>query len=164
MSEVQAASLGAALGALLCFAGSAYGIAYSSPVARLQYKQGATLKKKYLGLVPSIQAAVLSSYGVIIGVIVSTKIHDTDQFEDGEGYKQLGAGLATGFGSLFAGIGMGIYQQRLRKEVEEGNGQYTALETDSVQPVVTPRVILVGVFFECIGLFGLIAGLTLSAS
>ena len=51
-------------------------------------------------------AGILGIYGLIVGVLLSTKT--VADLEFSEGYKLLGAGLCCGLSSLAAGLAIGI--------------------------------------------------------
>ena len=60
----------------------------------------------FKSIIPVVMAGILGIYGLIVGVLLSTKT--VADLEFSEGYKLLGAGLCCGLSSLAAGLAIGI--------------------------------------------------------
>ena len=60
----------------------------------------------FKSIIPVVMAGILGIYGLIVGVLLSTKTVAALSFA--QGYKLLGAGLCCGLSSLAAGLAIGI--------------------------------------------------------
>ena len=98
-------------------------------------------------LVPVIMAGILGIYGLIVSVILLQKISDKNT--TAEGFKYLAAGLCCGFSALGAGIAIGV----VGDAGVRGNAQ---------EPKLFVGLILILIFAEAIGLYGLIIAIILS--
>merc|ERR1712226_1190768 len=127
-------ALGAAFAIFLTALGSAIGIAHGGVFAlRSEDKKG---------LVPVVQAGVLSVYGLIIGVWLCKKFDGTE-ISLNDGYKHLSAGLSVGLACLASGYGMAVFIQQCNEKH------------------CMKKLILVMIFLESIGLYGFIMAVML---
>merc|ERR1719428_2299959 len=99
-------------------------------------------------MIPVVMAGVLGIYGPIVAVIVNQKI-SADNYEAFDGYAHLAAGLACGLSSLGAGMAIGI----VGDAGVRANGQ---------QPKLFVGMVLILIFAEALGLYGLIVAIILS--
>ena len=83
-------------------------------------------------------------YGVIVAVIAKSKIDGIKT--EGEGYKLLGAGLCCGLSALAAGLAIGVAGDA---------GVRAYAQTDAI----FVGMILILIFAEAIGLYGLIVSI-----
>jgi len=158
--------LGAALSIFLSGTGSAIASAHSGVYAiRSQDTQG--LK----GLVPIVISGVLSIYGIIVSIILSSKFQKELTEEDG--YRNLSAGLSVGLACWASGWGMAKFIKQCNEQGQEH--RTTPTTTQMTEPLVgTPAIahfvvppepntifLMVLVFLEAIGLYGLIVALFL---
>ena len=99
-------------------------------------------------VIPVIMAGILDIYGLIVAVILNQKIDNT--LDEKKGYKLLASGLCCGLSSLGAGIAIGI----------GGDAGVRALgQTDKI----FVGMMLILIFAEALGLYGLIVSLILGA-
>ena len=99
-------------------------------------------------VIPVIMAGILGIYGLIVAVILNQKI--TDPYTYRSGYRHLASGLCCGLSSLGAGIAIGI----------GGDAGVRALgQTDKI----FVGMMLILIFAEALGLYGLIVSLILGA-
>jgi len=101
-------------------------------------------------IIPVVMAGVIGIYGLIIAVIVGTSVHPND-YTDFHGLAHLGSGLSVGLAGLSAGMAIGI--------VGDAGVRATAQ-----QPQLFVGMILILIFAEALGLYGLIVALILSTS
>jgi len=101
-------------------------------------------------IIPVVMAGVIGIYGLIIAVIVGTSVHPTG-YTDFHGLAHLGSGLSVGLAGLSAGMAIGI--------VGDAGVRATAQ-----QPQLFVGMILILIFAEALGLYGLIVALILSTS
>merc|ERR1712188_79800 len=95
-------------------------------------------------------AGVLGIYGLITAVIINGKLDQPDVYSAYAGYAHLGAGLTVGMSSLAAGMAIGI----VGDAGVRANAQQTRLFVG---------MILILIFAEALGLYGLIVGLVVAS-
>mmetsp|Transcript_24419 Transcript_24419/g.34341 ORF Transcript_24419/g.34341 Transcript_24419/m.34341 type:complete len:170 (+) Transcript_24419:80-589(+) len=96
-------------------------------------------------MIPVIMAGVVGIYGLIIAVIVGSSIN-TDGYTSFQGFAHLGAGLSVGLSGLAAGMAIGIVGD-------------SGVRATAQQPKLFVGVILILIFSEALGLYGLIVAL-----
>jgi V-type H+-transporting ATPase proteolipid subunit len=99
-------------------------------------------------IIPVVMAGVIGIYGLIISVIIATNVQ-ADNYTDFRGFAHLGSGLSVGLSGLAAGMAIGI--------VGDAGVRATAQ-----QPRLFVGMILILIFAEALGLYGLIVALILS--
>ena len=134
----------------LCFAniGAAYGTAKSG-VGILSMgisKPEAIIKS----VIPVIMAGILGIYGLIVAVILKQNIKPAE-YSIFSGWKHFASGLCCGLSSLGAGIAIGV----------AGDAGVRAL---GQQDRIFVGMMLILIFSEAIGLYGLIVSLILSSA
>ena len=98
-------------------------------------------------VIPVIMAGILGIYGLIVAVILNQKIGDSYDYK--AAYSHLSSGLCCGLSSLGAGIAIGI----------GGDAGVRALgQTDKI----FVGMMLILIFAEALGLYGLIVSLILA--
>ena len=100
-------------------------------------------------VIPVIMAGILGIYGLIVAVILNQKISNSDQYSKRKGYSHLAAGLCCGLSSLGAGLAIGI----------GGDAGVRAL---GQQDKIFVGMMLILIFAEALGLYGLIVSLILA--
>jgi len=98
-------------------------------------------------IIPVVMAGVLGIYGLIIAFILEQNVKA--QMSAFNGYGQLAAGLACGLSGLGAGLAIGI--------VGDAGGR-----ANGQQPKLFVPMVLILIFAEALGLYGLIVGIILS--
>eukprot|EP00933_Yihiella_yeosuensis_P082398 TRINITY_DN96262_c0_g1_i1.p1 TRINITY_DN96262_c0_g1~~TRINITY_DN96262_c0_g1_i1.p1 ORF type:complete len:178 (+),score=48.48 TRINITY_DN96262_c0_g1_i1:83-616(+) len=101
-------------------------------------------------LIPVVMAGVLGIYGLITAVIINGKIHGPS-YSDYSGYAHLAAGLTVGLSSLAAGMAIGIAGD-------------AGVRANAQQPKLFVGMILILIFAEALGLYGLIVGLVVAST
>ena len=134
----------------LCFAniGAAYGTAKSG-VGILSMgisKPEAIIKS----VIPVIMAGILGIYGLIVAVILKQNIKPAE-YSIFSGWKHFASGLCCGLSSLGAGIAIGV----------AGDAGVRAL---GQQDRIFVGMMLILIFSEAIGLYGLIVSLILTST
>ena len=136
--------------------GAAYGTAKSGVgIASIGVlKPGLVFKS----LIPVVMAGILGIYGLIVAVILQGRIQYTDstyysnpaqyKYNPYCGYKHLASGLCCGLSSLAAGLAIGVV----------GDAGVRA----NAQKDIFVGVILILIFAEALGLYGLIIAIILS--
>ena len=133
----------------LCFAniGAAYGTAKSGVgICAMGIMKPSSIIK---GVIPVIMAGILGIYGLIVAVILGQKLSGEQTYIDiKKGYQYLGSGLCCGLTSLGAGIAIGI-------------GGEAGVRALGQQDKVFVGMMLLLIFSEALGLYGLIVSLIL---
>merc|ERR1719515_313086 len=99
-------------------------------------------------MIPVVMAGVLGIYGLIVAVILNQKISFND-YDAYRGFAHLASGLSCGLSSLGAGMCIGI----VGDAGVRANGQ---------QPTLFVGMVLILIFAEALGLYGLIIAIILS--
>merc|ERR1712224_733993 len=102
-------------------------------------------------IIPVVMAGVLGIYGLITAVIINGKLDPPDQYSQYSGYAHLGAGLTVGMSSLAAGLAIGIVGD-------------AGVRANAQQPRLYVGMILILIFAEALGLYGLIVGLVVAST
>merc|ERR1712087_365447 len=101
-------------------------------------------------IIPVVMAGVLGIYGLITAVIINGKM-ESGTYSAYSGYAHLGAGLTVGMSSLAAGLAIGIVGD-------------AGVRANAQQPRLFVGMILILIFAEALGLYGLIVGLVVASS
>jgi len=151
--------LGAASAIFLSSAGSAVASAQSGIFA---LRTGGSI----MAFLPIIISGVLAIYGIIIAVILSGQ----SDISEADGYKNLSAGLCVGLACLMSGIGIsGFLEKHMMPSTSgrsrRGEQEEPLIAASSVSHVADASwsLLMVLVFLEAIGLYGLIVALILSS-
>jgi len=130
--------------------GAAYGTAKAGVgVAHLGILAPAKIMR---GIVPTVMAGILGIYGFIVAMLISsgmgTKMFEYPSFA---GYVHFGAGLAAGMSALAAGFTIGIVGD-------------TSVRAYGRQDKIFVAMILMLIFAEALGLYGLIIALLMKGN
>jgi len=138
--------MGAASALIFACLGAAYGTAKSGVgIASMGVLRPELVMKS---VIPVVMAGVLGIYGLIVAVIIGNKVKPT-AYSPFLGFAHLASGLSCGMACLAAGIAIGI--------VGDAGVRATAQ-----QPKLFVGTILILIFAEALGLYGLIVALILS--
>ncbi|KAH8375312.1 hypothetical protein KR200_007954, partial [Drosophila serrata] len=124
--------------------GAAYGTAKASVgISSMAVKHPQLIMK---AIVPVVMAGIIAIYGLVISVLLAGSLqHHMSAFK---GFLNLSAGLAVGVSGMAAGIAIGV--------IGEAGVRGTAQ-----QPKLFVAVILILIFAEVLGLYGLIVAIYL---
>ncbi len=127
--------------------GAAYGTAKSGVgICAMGIMKPSSIIK---GVIPVIMAGILGIYGLIVAVILGQKLSGENVYIDiKKGYQYLGSGLCCGLTSFGAGIAIGI-------------GGEAGVRALGQQDKVFVGMMLILIFSEALGLYGLIVSLIL---
>merc|ERR1712142_1757 len=98
-------------------------------------------------IIPVVMAGIIAIYGLVVSVIIGVNINP--EYTPFKGFLHLGAGLSVGLSGLAAGYAIGV--------VGDAGVRGTAQ-----QPRLFVGMILILIFAEVLGLYGLIVALILS--
>ena len=104
--------------------------------------------KIYRSLIPIIMAGILGIYGIIVSVLLSSSVNGIETNANGgdgmkEGYRFFAAGLCCGLSALAAGLAIGVAGDAGVRAFAQTDGIFVGM-------------ILILIFAECIGLYGMI--------
>jgi len=143
-------AMGCASALIFANLGSAYGTAKSGiGLAHL----GIVAHERIMrGIVPVVMAGILGIYGLIVAVIINNNISTgNNSYALFSGYLHFGAGLAAGLSALAAGLAIGIVGD-------------TSVRAYAKQEKIFVAMILMLIFAEALGLYGLIIALLMSST
>jgi len=101
-------------------------------------------------IIPVVMAGVLGIYGLITAVIINEKLNEPAKYSAYQGFAHLGAGLTVGMSSLAAGLAIGIVGD-------------AGVRANAQQTKLFVGMILILIFAEALGLYGLIIGLVVAS-
>ncbi|KAI9552620.1 hypothetical protein GHT06_020488 [Daphnia sinensis] len=138
--------MGAASAMIFSAFGAAYGTAKSGVgIAAMSVMRPELIMKS---IIPVVMAGIIAIYGLVVAVLIASKLSDPSDYSAYNGFIHLGAGLAVGFSGLAAGFAVGI--------VGDAGVRGTAQ-----QPRLFVGMILILIFAEVLGLYGLIVAIYL---
>jgi len=128
------------------------GAAYGTAKSGVGIASMGVLKPELIfkSIVPIIMAGILGIYGLIVAVILVGKIKKED-YTYFYGYKHLASGLCCGLSSLAAGLAIGIVGD-------------AGVRANAQQEQIFVGMILILIFAEALGLYGMIIAIILSQS
>ncbi|CAB1337810.1 unnamed protein product, partial [Coregonus sp. 'balchen'] len=130
---------------LLSSLGAAYGTAKSGTgIAAMSVMRPELIMKS---IIPVVMAGIIAIYGLVVAVLIANNISEKVTLY--KSFLHLGAGLSVGLSGLAAGFAIGI--------VGDAGVRGTAQ-----QPRLFVGMILILIFAEVLGLYGLIVALILS--
>ena len=143
--------LGASSAMVFSALGAAYGTAKSGTgIAAMSVMRPELIMKS---IIPVVMAGIIAIYGLVVAVLIANDIHepntDANTYTLYKSFLQLGAGLSVGLSGLAAGFAIGI--------VGDAGVRGTAQ-----QPRLFVGMILILIFAEVLGLYGLIVALILT--
>ena len=109
--------------------------------------------KIYRALIPIIFAGILGVYGIIVSVLVNNGINGMHSQPDKmmqNGHKYFSAGLCCGLSGLAAGLAIGVAGDAGVRAYAQTDGIFVGM-------------ILILIFAECIGLYGMIIAIIISS-
>ncbi|KAK2711972.1 V-type proton ATPase 16 kDa proteolipid subunit c [Artemia franciscana] len=137
--------MGAASAMIFSAFGAAYGTAKSGTgIAAMSVMRPELIMKS---IIPVVMAGIIAIYGLVVAVLIAGKLKSpSDGYTLYNGFLHLGAGLAVGLSGLAAGFAVGI--------VGDAGVRGTAQ-----QPRLFVGMILILIFAEVLGLYGLIVAI-----
>lgn len=139
--------MGAASAMVFSSLGAAYGTAKSGTgIAAMSVMRPELIMKS---IIPVVMAGIIAIYGLVVAALISNGIDAPPKYSLFKGFIHLGAGLAVGLSGLAAGFAIGV--------VGDAGVRGTAQ-----QPRLFVGMILILIFAEVLGLYGLIVALVLT--
>ncbi|EDV24371.1 V-type proton ATPase 16 kDa proteolipid subunit [Trichoplax sp. H2] len=138
--------MGATAAMVFSALGAAYGTAKSGTgIAAMSVMRPELIMKS---IIPVVMAGIIAIYGLVVAVLIANRIKPTE-YTLFMSFVDLGAGLSVGLSGLAAGFAIGI--------VGDAGVRGTAQ-----QPRLFVGMILILIFAEVLGLYGLIVALIMS--
>jgi V-type H+-transporting ATPase proteolipid subunit len=139
--------MGAASAMIFSALGAAYGTAKSGTgIAAMAVMRPELIMKS---IIPVVMAGIIAIYGLVVAALIANDIKAPPEYKLFKSFVHLGAGLSVGLSGLAAGFAIGI--------VGDAGVRGTAQ-----QPRLFVGMILILIFAEVLGLYGLIVALILS--
>uniref|UniRef100_A0A4D5R9J8 V-type proton ATPase proteolipid subunit n=1 Tax=Scolopendra viridis TaxID=118503 RepID=A0A4D5R9J8_SCOVI len=139
--------IGASAAMVFSALGAAYGTAKSGTgIAAMSVMRPELIMKS---IIPVVMAGIIAIYGLVVAVLIANDVKEPPDYHLYKGFLHLGAGLSVGLSGLAAGFAIGI--------VGDAGVRGTAQ-----QPRLFVGMILILIFAEVLGLYGLIVALILS--
>ncbi|XP_065210774.1 V-type proton ATPase 16 kDa proteolipid subunit c-like [Planococcus citri] len=136
--------MGASSAMVLSALGAAYGTAKSGTgIAAMSVMRPEAIMKS---IIPVVMAGIIAIYGLIVAILVISAIDGPEKYTLYKGFLHLGSGISVGFSGLAAGFAIGI--------VGDAGVRGTAQ-----QPRLYVGMILILIFAEVLGLYGLIVAI-----
>jgi len=127
--------------------GAAYGTAKSGTgIAAMSVMRPELIMKS---IIPVVMAGIIAIYGLVVAVLIANGLSSDGKYTMFKSFVDLGAGLSVGLSGLAAGFAIGI--------VGDAGVRGTAQ-----QPRLFVGMILILIFAEVLGLYGLIVALMLT--
>lgn len=138
--------MGAASAIVFSSLGAAYGTAKSGTgIAAMSVMRPELIMKS---IIPVVMAGIIAIYGLVVAVLIAGSLEPPLTYTLFSGFMHLGAGLAVGLSGLAAGFAVGV--------VGDAGVRGTAQ-----QPKLFVGMILILIFAEVLGLYGLIVAIYL---
>ncbi|KAH8372096.1 hypothetical protein KR093_010101, partial [Drosophila rubida] len=138
--------MGAAFAIIFSCLGASYGTAVSGiGISSMAVRRPELIMKS---IIPVVMAGIIAIYGLVVAVLIAGSIKNDYTIQ--RAYIHMGAGLSVGLAGLSAGVAIGI--------VGDAGVRGTAR-----QPRLYVGMILILIFAEVLGLYGLIVAIYLYA-
>ena len=138
--------MGATSAMALTALGAAYGTAKSSTgIAASSVMRPELIMKS---MIPVVMAGIIAIYGVVTAVLIVGQLEPAPKYTLYKGFMHLGAGLSVGISGLGAGFATGIAGD-------------AGVRGTAQQPRLFVGMILILIFAEVLGLYGLIVAINL---
>jgi len=141
--------MGAASAIVFASFGAAYGTAKSGTgIAAMAVMKPELIMKS---IIPVVMAGILAIYGLVVAALISQGLNEAPDYDLFDGFCDFAAGLSVGFCGLAAGFAIGV--------VGDAGVRGTAQ-----QPKLFVGMVLILIFGEVLGLYGLIIALILNTA
>lgn len=140
--------MGAASAVIFSALGAAYGTAKSgSGIAAMAVMRPELVNQS---IIPVVMAGIIAIYGLVVAAVVANNIRPPPDYKLYQGFLHLGAGLSVGLSGLAAGFAIGVVGDAGVRGIAQ-------------QPRLFVGMILILIFAEVLGLYGLIIALILTS-
>jgi len=139
-----------AMGCTAAIVFTCFGAAYGTAKSGVGIVASGVLRPDLLvkNVIPVVMAGIVGIYGLVVSVLISSGLKQTLPLYTG--FIQLGAGLSVGLAGLAAGFAIGIVGD-------------AGVRGSAQQPRLFVGMILILIFAEVLGLYGLIVALLMNS-
>jgi len=141
-----------AMGAASAMVFSALGAAYGTAKSGCGISAMAVMRPELImkSIIPVVMAGIVAIYGLVVGALIANDLKPpTEGYDLFRSFMDLGAGLSVGLSGLAAGYAIGIAGD-------------AGVRGTAQQPKLFVGMILILIFAEVLGLYGLIIALIMS--
>lgn len=130
---------------------SCVGAAFGSAKSGIGIAGIGTFKPELImkSLIPVVLSGILSVYGLVVSVLIAGGLNPAEEYSLFKGFMHLACGLSVGFSCMASGYAIGVVG-------DEGVRQFMH------QPRLFVGIVLILIFAEVLGLYGLIIALILN--
>jgi len=139
------------LGVTAAMAFSAFGAAYGTAKSGTAIAGISPVRSDLVmkSIIPVIMASIVAIYGLVLAALISDAVHPAPDYDLFLSFIHLGAGLTVGLSGAAAGWAIGIVGD-------------SCVRACAIEPKLYVGMILVLIFAEVLGLYGLIIGLIMA--
>lgn len=139
------------MGATAAMVFSAFGAAYGTARAGIGIAGMSVNKPEMVmkSIIPIVMAGIIAIYGLVVSALIANDIKAVPDYDLFKSFAHLGAGLSVGICGIAAGYAIGIVGD-------------IGVRTTAIQPRLFVGMILILIFAEVLGLYGLIIALILA--
>ncbi|KAH8395483.1 hypothetical protein KR215_008360 [Drosophila sulfurigaster] len=129
---------------------SSFGAAYGTAISGTGIAATAVMRPELImkSIIPIVMAGIIAIYGLVVSVLIAGVLNSASSYSIAKGYVHLAAGLSVGMCGLASGYAIGV--------VGDVGVRNTAL-----QPRLFIGMILILIFAEVLGLYGMIVAIYL---
>lgn len=129
---------------------SSFGAAYGTAISGTGIAATAVMRPELImkSIIPIVMAGIIAIYGLVVSVLIAGQLDSAATYSIAKGYVHLAAGLSVGMCGLASGYAIGV--------VGDVGVRNTAL-----QPRLFIGMILILIFAEVLGLYGMIVAIYL---
>jgi len=140
-----------AMGAASAMVFSALGAAYGTAKSGCGISAMAVMRPELImkSIIPVVMAGIVAIYGLVVGALIANDLKPAPGYDMFKSFMDLGAGLSVGLSGLAAGYAIGIAGD-------------AGVRGTAQQPKLFVGMILILIFAEVLGLYGLIIALIMS--
>lgn len=140
-----------AMGAASAMVFSALGAAYGTAKSGCGISAMAVMRPELImkSIIPVVMAGIVAIYGLVVGALIANDLKPAPSYDMFKSFMDLGAGLSVGLSGLAAGYAIGIAGD-------------AGVRGTAQQPKLFVGMILILIFAEVLGLYGLIIALIMS--
>ncbi|KAH8375743.1 hypothetical protein KR093_008384 [Drosophila rubida] len=129
---------------------SSFGAAYGTAVSGTGIAATAVMRPELImkSIIPIVMAGIIAIYGLVVAVLISGTLNSALTYPVAKGYVHLAAGLSVGMCGLASGYAIGIIGD-------------VGVRNTALQPRLFIGMILILIFAEVLGLYGMIVAIYL---
>ncbi|KAH8306628.1 hypothetical protein KR044_000656 [Drosophila immigrans] len=129
---------------------SSFGAAYGTAVSGTGIAATAVMRPELImkSIIPIVMAGIIAIYGLVVSVLIAGLLDSATTYSIAKGYVHLAAGLSVGMCGLASGYAIGVIGD-------------VGVRNTALQPRLFIGMILILIFAEVLGLYGMIVAIYL---